>query len=29
MLEHGVRTIVTRDRDFRRFRQVSIDDPFA
>lgn len=29
MLEHGVATIVTRDRDFRRFRGLSIDDPFA
>lgn len=29
MLEHGVRTIVTRDRDFRRFRHVSIEDPFG
>jgi toxin-antitoxin system PIN domain toxin len=29
MVEHGVQTIVTRDRDFRRFPQVSIEDPFA
>jgi len=29
MLEHGVGTIVTRDRDFRRFRHVSIEDPFG
>ena len=29
MLEHGVRTIVTRDRDFRRFRHVAIEDPFG
>ena len=29
MVEHGVRSIVTRDRDFRRFPQVSIEDPFA
>ena len=28
MLEHGVSTIVTRDRDFRRFRHVRIEDPF-
>ena len=28
MLEHGVRTIVTRDRDFRRFRHVAMEDPF-
>jgi toxin-antitoxin system PIN domain toxin len=26
MLEHGVSTIVTRDRDFRRFRHVRIED---
>ena len=29
MLEHGVSTIVTRDRDFRRFGHVRIEDPFA
>jgi toxin-antitoxin system PIN domain toxin len=29
MLEHGVRAIVTRDRDFRRFPHVAIEDPFA
>ena len=29
MLEHGVGTIVTRDRDFRRFRGLAIEDPFA
>lgn len=29
MLEHGVSTIVTRDRDFRRFPHVTIEDPFA
>jgi toxin-antitoxin system PIN domain toxin len=27
MLEHGVGTIVTRDRDFRRFRHLRIQDP--
>jgi len=29
MLEHGVGTIVTRDRDFRRYRHVAIEDPFS
>lgn len=29
MLEHGVGTIVTHDRDFRRFRGITIEDPFA
>ena len=28
MLEHGVSIIVARDRDFRRFRHVRIEDPF-
>ena len=29
MLEHGVGTILTHDRDFRRFRGIAIEDPFA
>lgn len=29
MLEHGVRTIWTNDRDFRRFRSIEAKDPFA
>jgi toxin-antitoxin system PIN domain toxin len=29
MLEHGVGTVVTRDRDFRRFRHLAVEDPFA
>jgi len=29
MLEHGVGTLVTHDRDFRRFRGITIDDPFG
>ena len=29
MLEHDVRTIWTRDRDFRRFRGIKVRDPFA
>ncbi len=29
MLEHGVGTFVTHDRDFRRFRGITIEDPFA
>jgi toxin-antitoxin system PIN domain toxin len=28
MRQHGVRTIVTRDRDFRRFDGVKVRDPF-
>ncbi|MBA2556550.1 MAG: PIN domain-containing protein [Chloroflexi bacterium] len=28
MRENGVRTIWTRDRDFRRFRDIQIRDPF-
>ena len=29
MLEQGVGTIVTHDRDFRRFRGFAVEDPFA
>lgn len=29
MLENDVRTIWTRDRDFRRFRRIEVRDPFA
>lgn len=29
MLEHGVRTIWTHDRDFRRFREITVHDPFS
>jgi uncharacterized protein len=29
MLEHGVRTIWTHDRDFRRFGSLEVRDPFA
>lgn len=29
MLEHGVRRIWTRDRDFRRFRGIETRDPFG
>ncbi|CAN5276671.1 type II toxin-antitoxin system VapC family toxin [soil metagenome] len=29
MLDHGVRRIWTRDRDFRRFRGIEAEDPFA
>lgn len=29
MVEHGVGTIVTHDRDFRRFRGITIEDPFG
>lgn len=29
MLENGVRTILTRDRDYRKFRGITIRDPFA
>lgn len=29
MLTHGVRTIWTRDRDYRRFRGIEARDPFA
>lgn len=29
MLEHGVRTIWTHDRDFRRFRGIEVRDPFS
>jgi hypothetical protein len=29
MLENGVRTIWTRDRDFRKFRGVTVRDPFS
>lgn len=28
MRQHGVRTIVTRDRDFRRFDGIKVHDPF-
>ena len=29
MLEHGVRTIWTRDRDYRTFSGIRVHDPFA
>lgn len=29
MRQHGVRTIYTRDRDFRRFDGIGVEDPFA
>jgi toxin-antitoxin system PIN domain toxin len=29
MLENGVRTIITRDRDYRKFRGITARDPFA
>ena len=29
MLENGVRTIWTRDRDFRKFRGITVRDPFS
>lgn len=29
MRQHGVRTIYTRDRDFRRFDEIEARDPFA
>ena len=29
MRQHGVRTIWTHDRDFRRFRGIDVRDPFA
>ena len=29
MLENDVRTIWTRDRDFRRFSRIEVRDPFA
>jgi predicted nucleic acid-binding protein len=29
MRQHGVGTIYTRDRDFRRFDGVRVEDPFA
>lgn len=29
MLEHGVDTIWTHDRDYRRFRGITVRDPFA
>ncbi len=28
MRQHGVRTIYTRDRDFRRFDGIAAEDPF-
>lgn len=28
MLEHGVSTIVTRDRDFRKYPEITVRDPF-
>jgi hypothetical protein len=28
MLESGFRTIVTHDRDYRRFRGIDVRDPF-
>ncbi|MEO8511853.1 MAG: TA system VapC family ribonuclease toxin [Chloroflexota bacterium] len=29
MIDHGIRTIWTRDRDFRKFRGITVRDPFA
>ena len=29
MLENGVRTIMTHDRDYRKFRGISVRDPFT
>jgi len=29
MCHHGVATIYTRDRDFRRFDGIHVQDPFA
>lgn len=29
MRQHGVRTIYTRDRDFRRFDGIAVEDPFV
>jgi len=29
MLENGVRTIMTRDRDYRKFRGITVRDPFT
>ena len=29
MLENGVRTIWTRDRDYRKFTGIRVRDPFA
>ena len=29
MLENGVRTIMTHDRDYRKFRGITVRDPFA
>ncbi|MEP6468646.1 MAG: TA system VapC family ribonuclease toxin [Chloroflexota bacterium] len=29
MMENGVRTILTRDRDYRKFRGLTVRDPFA
>lgn len=29
MRQHGVRTIFTRDRDFRRFDGITVEDPFS
>ena len=29
MCQHGVGTIYTRDRDFRRFSGIRVEDPFA
>ena len=29
MRRHGVRTIITHDRDFRRFDGIRVRDPFA
>jgi uncharacterized protein len=29
MLEHGVRTIWSHDRDFRRFRCIEVRDPLG
>ncbi|MEX1155895.1 MAG: TA system VapC family ribonuclease toxin [Chloroflexota bacterium] len=29
MVDNGVRTILTRDRDYRKFRGITVRDPFA
>ena len=29
MIDHGVRTILSRDPDFRKFRGITVRDPFA
>lgn len=29
LMEHGVRTIITADHDFRRFQELSVENPFS